>query len=195
VPSTLPPATPGARATEQGGTGEVVGEGGPTRGIRPSYADPRVWAPGPAVAATPKTPAQRLDSSLVSRIQAHNDSLLANTYQPNKFERGDWTVGKGDGKFGIDQKFIRLGKISIPTALLGLLPINQTGNPIAYERNKQMAAMRAEILEHAQISMNEDEFRKAVKAIRERKERERSKVRDKQGEGRVVAPADPSERE
>ena len=54
----------------------------------------------------------------------------ANTYSPNKFERGDWTVGKDGQKYGIDQQYIRLGRFQIPTALLALLPINQhAGEP------------------------------------------------------------------
>jgi len=73
----------------------------------------------------------------------------------------------------MDQQAIRLGKVSIPTALLGLLPFNMQGNPIAAERDRSQASMRAEILYQSQRALNEDEFRKAVKSLRERKERER----------------------
>jgi hypothetical protein len=183
VPTTLPPAADSARPLpEPGGSGPIIGKGGPVRGLEPSYNDPRVWG-GPSIkvtiAAEPKTPSQRLDSALKSRVAGFNDSVVANTYVASKFERGDWTVGEGDSKWGIDPQFIRLGKISIPTALLGLLPMNQQGNPIAYERERNLAAARADIQYHAARAMNEEEFRKAVRALRERKERERAREAQK----------------
>ena len=49
----LPPAAPKApQSDDQGGSGPLVGGGGPLRGVQPSYADPRVWSgPGPNVGA------------------------------------------------------------------------------------------------------------------------------------------------
>jgi hypothetical protein len=47
------------------------------------------------------------------------------------------------------------------------------GNPIAMERARNAAYMRNDILYHARAAMNEEQFRKAVAAIRDRKERER----------------------
>jgi hypothetical protein len=46
------------------------------------------------------------------------------------------------------------------------------GNPIQADRDRAMASLRQEILYQSQRSMNEQEFRKAVKSLRERKERE-----------------------
>ncbi|HXL85582.1 MAG TPA: hypothetical protein VN927_00130, partial [Gemmatimonadaceae bacterium] len=62
VPTTIPaPSGPVTKATEEG-TGPLVGTGGPTRGVRPQYSDPRVWEPlGPVVSA-PKTVKQTIDS-------------------------------------------------------------------------------------------------------------------------------------
>jgi hypothetical protein len=126
----------------------------------------------------PKTEKERLDSALVVTLMRHADSLAAATYVPNKFERGDWTVERGGQKWGIDQQFIRLGPVSIPTALLALLPMNQMQpNPIEWERSRNNGLMRADILYHAQAAMNEDQFRQAVRAIRDRKERERRQSR------------------
>ena len=75
--------------------------------------------------------------------------------------------------FRIDSKYIRLGKVSIPTAVLALLPINTTGNPTVNDRNRLQNQMRADIFWNAQRGMNEADFKKAVRSIRERKERER----------------------
>jgi hypothetical protein len=86
---------------------------------------------------------------------------------------GDWTFEKNGKKYGVDEKYIRLGKISIPTAILALLPINTTGNPTMNDRNKLQNQLHADIFWNAQRGMNEADFKKAVRSIRERKERER----------------------
>ena len=177
VPNDVPaaPATPPAPA---GGSGEVIGRGGPEQGIRPSFNDPRVWVPAAPMVTVPRTPAERLDSSLAARLQAHRDSLETYTHAPNKAERGDWTFERNGEKYGIDQKYIHLGKFQLPTAALAFLPLNRAqGNPVAADRERALSQMRADIQFQAQRAMNEDEFRNAVKAIRERKERERAEAR------------------
>jgi hypothetical protein len=182
-----PPITPPGPAT-----GPLASGRGEVKGVQPGFTEPRVWIQGEVVVAPALTGDAKLDSAVAARVYAYRDSVSANTYQPNKFERGDWTHTTKDGKkYGVDQQFIRLGKVSIPTALLGLLPLNQLqGNPIAYERERRLAAMRADILEHAQMAMNEEEFRQAVKQIRERKERERKEAEKK----KAAAPKVISER-
>jgi hypothetical protein len=193
VPTTLPPIpteTRPARPDFPGPkTGPIAGGIGPTRGAQPTFDDPRIWVPDPPLVYAPKTPEQRLDSAVVATFRRHIDSVAAATYTPNKFERGDWTMEKDGQKWGIDPNFIRLGKVSIPTALLALLPFNRgQGNPIAIERERSMAAMRADIVYHAQATLNEEEFRKAVRAIRDRKEREK---RLQEQRGRIIAPPSP----
>jgi hypothetical protein len=130
-----------------------------------------LWpAPGDVVAA-PKTPTQRLDSVIATIIQPFNDSLAARAAQRKP---GDWTIEKDGRKYGIDQKYIHLGKAKIPTAILALLPLNLQANPIAAERNRMQDQLHSDIMSQAQRGMNEADFRKAVKSIRERKERERA---------------------
>jgi hypothetical protein len=176
IPTSIPPP-PAVSGPERG---PLIGGRGATRGVQPGYTEPRIWIETGPVEAPPLTGDAKLDSAMTARINAYRDSVLANTYSPNKFERGDWTMETKDGKkFGIDKQFIRLGKVSIPTALLGLLPLNQQGNPIAFDRDKRLAAVRAEILEHAQMAMNEEEFRQAVKSIRARKDKERQALLEK----------------
>lgn len=175
VPTQLPPPAPAAETPVPGAaTGPLRGGNGPTRGVQPNYDDPRVWPGDPEFIYAPKTDKERLDSALVVSLRRHMDSLAVGAYSPNKFERGDWTFEKNGQKYGIDQQYIRLGRFQIPTALLALLPMNRMqGNPIAMERDRNAAYMRADILLHAQAAMNEEQFRKAVRAIRDRKERER----------------------
>ena len=191
VPSTLPPVSPAPAAptaTDDEGTGPLIGRGGPTRGVRPSYSDPRIWVPPAAVVTAPKSADARMDSVVASAIEFARDSMAANSYSPNKFERGDWTVEKNGRRYGIDQSAIRLGKVSIPTALLGLLPLNMQGNPIAAQRDREMASMRAEIEFHARRAMNEEEFRRAVKSLRERKERERQQLEKEKATKTIASP-------
>lgn len=179
APTAVPEGIPAAPAGPA--TGPLATGRGPVRGVQPGYTEPRVWIQAEPVYAPALEGDAKLDSAVAARVYAFRDSMAANTYQPNKFERGDWTYETKDGKkFGIDQKFIRLGKVSIPTALLGLLPLNQMqGNPIAIDRERRLAAMRSEIINQAQMAMNEEEFRQAVKAIRARKEREQREAEKK----------------
>jgi hypothetical protein len=191
IPRELPP--PAARVdTIRGGvTGPLRGGTGPTRGVQPGYDDPRVWPGDPEFIYAPKTDQERLDSSLVATLRRHMDSVSANTYSPNKFERGDWTFERNGQKYGIDKQFIRLGPFQIPTALLALLPLNRMqGNPIQMERDRNAAFMRADILYHAQAAMNEEQFRKAVAAIRDRKERERRQRTSPTSPGPIASPGE-----
>lgn len=179
IPNQLPAAAATADSVVAGGVkGPLRGGSGPTRGVQPNYDDPRVWVSDLEFYYAPKTDVERLDSALYATLRRHMDSVSANAYSPNKFERGDWTFGKDGSKWGIDQQYIRLGRFNIPTALLALLPLNRMqANPIAMERDRNAAYMRADIMYHAQAAMNEEQFRKAVAAIRDRKEREkRSRV-------------------
>lgn len=85
---------------------------------------------------------------------------------------GDWTFEKGGKKWGMDSRNIYIGDHSIPTAILALLPLNSGSNPIKNREERDLNFQREEIFEQAQRAMNEEEFREAVKKIRERKERE-----------------------
>jgi hypothetical protein len=171
VPNALPPPTPSQTPTTEAGSGPIVGTGGPARGIRPSYTGPRVWAAPGDIVSAPKTPTQRLDSVIATIIQPYNDSMAAMNGQRKP---GDWTVERGGKKYGIDPQYIHLGNFSIPTAILGLLPINVQANPTLAARNRTQDQLHSDIMSQAQRGMNEADFRKAVKSIRERKERERA---------------------
>lgn len=172
VPNALPTAPENATPTPaqpEGGAGKVIGQGGVTEGVAPIYSDPRPWVPPAAVPTAPKTVPQRYDSALAGMVKHYNDSVTA---LGKEREGGDWTFGKNKD-WGINQKWIKLGPVQLPTALLGLLPLNTTGNPVLSQREAQLNAMHSDIAYHAQQAMNEDEFRKAVKEQRERRDRER----------------------
>jgi hypothetical protein len=176
APNVVPEGIPAPKATvtapeAKGGTGPLVGTGGPARGVRPSYSDPRLWGPPQKIIAPPPTVAETIDALIAEGIRPYNDSLAK---AAERRDPTDWTVEKGGYKWGIDKRAIRLGPVSIPTALLALLPLNLQGNPMTMERDRTYAAMRRDIYWHAQQGVNEADFAKAVRSIRERKERERA---------------------
>ena len=177
VPAEMPAAVapaPATAAKPEGGSGDLIGGGGPTRGVRPSYNDPRLWLPtGPVVSAPmqPTTRAESLYTLLADQIRLLNDSLALARGNPRA--PGDWTVNLGGKKYGIDQQYIRLGKFSIPTAVLGMLPLNVQANPVAMERARVMSGMSREIQEQALRVSRDDDFRAAVRALRARKDKER----------------------
>ncbi len=182
TPSALPaPPTTPATPADAGGSGAMIGGGGPTRGMRPDYNDPRLWLPtGPVVSAPmlPTTRAESLHNLLADKIRMFNDSVAVAT--GGQRAPGDWTYTDKKGrKFGIDQQYIRLGKFSIPTAILGMLPLNVQANPIQLERQRTMNEMSRQIQEQSARAARDDAFKAAVKALRERKDRERREAQTK----------------
>jgi hypothetical protein len=175
IPSVLPPEPPKTAApiaTPDGGSGPVIGIGGPTRGITPEFNDPRLWAPSDPAPVKPKSQTERLDSAIASRVHHLEDSLRA--LGPQRAE-GDWSWKGKDGKqYGIDQKYIHLGNFSIPTALLALLPLNIQGNPSTYANARHFSTMRAEILQQEARSVRDEEFNQAVKELRDRAQKQRA---------------------
>lgn len=171
APTTVPTAVPPAPVSTEppSGAGPVVGAGGPGEGVTPSYGDPRVWAPTGPTYYAPKSQAERLDSAIALRVFAHNDSMAL--YNSGR-QPGDWTFEKNGQKYGMDQQKIYLGKLALPTALLALLPLNVQGNPARYQNDRMKESQRQEIFLNAQRAMDNDEFKDAVKHIRERKDRE-----------------------
>jgi hypothetical protein len=173
VPTTVPPPqqTDSSPSRAAGGTGTGLGVSGSgmATGIEPRQPDKRIDLTADVIIRTPRTVAEDVDSIVSLAIGIYRDSM--GVYAQQK-KAGEWTVkGKNGQTWGIDQKNIYLGKYKIPTALLSLLPLNVSAqSPI---EARSAAYIRRDIMENAQRSISEDEFRAAVKRIRERKERER----------------------
>ena len=182
VPSAIPDApkaAPAPPAGPAGGAGAVVGGGGPAQGLRPLFADPRLWIPPAPPVGLPLTRTQKLDSAIASLVQTLEDSL---SRLPRERAPGDWTYSRNGKKYGIDGSLIHLGNFSLPTALLALLPMNATANPSGVERDRRLTAIRGEIQYQAARAARDDDFYRAVKALRERKEKERAEQKKAVGE-------------
>jgi hypothetical protein len=186
VPSAIAPSRPNATGTPGGVTGGVgMGGGlGPTTGIVPAEPDPRLSADAHQFFPVPKTHAQRVDSAVHATIYAYNDSVARAAALEGK-KPGDWTFEKNGQKWGVDGSKIYLGKFAIPSAVLAALPIRIQANPGETLTDRLVTTHRGEVLEHAAAAYHDDEFKSAVKRIRERKDKER---REKQ-EGRTIAGA------
>ena len=180
APVAVPTGVPAAPAApvvqrEEGGSGPLVGRGGPLAGIRPSFSEPRVWVPPAPIVSAPKTMPERLDSALSARIAAHEDSLEATAAARAK--PGDWTWERGGKKYGWDAGGIQLGDKTIPAALLSMLAVNMqmvtaeqnARTPDRLMRDRWASETRA----YGQRNIDYEDFQKTVKAIRERKDRER----------------------
>ena len=158
------------RSQAAGGSGTGLGDAGAgaATGVVPRQPDPRIaLAPG-QVAKIPRSTAESVDSIVALAIGIYNDSALRNAEKPV-----DWVKeGKNGDIWGMDKSNIYLGKFKIPTALLSLLPLN-VNSSIGPIEARSLAYIRRDVLENAQRSISEDEFKAAVKRIRERKEREK----------------------
>lgn len=180
TPSSVPAPPDAPRREDIGGSGPLVGRGGPVRGIVPSYSDPRVWTdPNAPVLALPRSLSEQLDSMLVTGTQRVRDSIVLASGQRKP---GDWTWTKDGKKYGWDAAGIHLGGITIPRELLAvagaLAKVDAASNPQVADRARTIRAMTQDINYNAPRAMNAEEFRTAVKRIRERKERERREARE-----------------
>ncbi len=178
VPDAIAPSAP----TTSGTPGGVVGargrggEVGVTTGIVPGDPDPRLSNDPHEFFPAPKTHAERVDSAVRASIYAYNDSVAKARALAGKAP-GDWTFEKNGQKWGIDGNKIYLGKFAIPSAVLAALPIRIQGNPGETISDRLVTTRRADLLLHADAAFHDDEFKTAVKRIRERKDKERQEKR------------------
>jgi len=165
VPSGVPTVVDSGR----GVVGGTVDPGKRGVSMTPDFTDPRIFNAPPAIYTAPeKTQAEVLERQLAGVLKAHRDSVaVANA---NRRDPTDWTKEIGGQKYGIDSKWIHLGKFQIPTALLALIPVHVQGNPNTMPRERRINEMSAEIRERAHVL---PEARDEVKRINERMVRER----------------------
>lgn len=182
TPSETPVAPQPVVPEEEGGSGPIIGGGGPLRGIQPSFHDPRLWTIPDQVVTAPKSPTERLDSVFAERVAEVRDSI---TQSGPRRANPDWTIERDGKKYGLDQNGLHLGGIMIP-----MVPFRP---PLGrMEETRRAYAVQREILQQSHRRMNEDEFRRAAQRIRERKDRERAERQ--QTEKEIAAPMGSSER-
>lgn len=180
IPTALPPIPP-PTASQGAITGVAGGYGGSpygvATGIEPAIPDPRLELK-PGKYRMPLSAGQRADSAVQAIFEIYREAVLAAQEHPGRSPR-DWTIEKNGKKYGVDSQYVYLGKFKLPSAILAALPFNTggvDGNRIITSRNADW--IRRDIIEHSQ-GLSEDDFRAAVKRIRERKEREHEEARKK----------------
>lgn len=186
IPTTLPPVppptvAPGATTGSATGTGAGAGANGVgvATGVEPALPDSRLEL-RPNALRLPLTQAQKNDSAVKAIYMAYREASIAAEENRGRNPR-DWTFEKGGQKYGIDSQYVYLGRFKLPSAILAAIPFNYggvDGNRIIQNRNANW--IQNDIYSHSQ-GLSEDDFRAAVKRIRERKERER-----KDAEGKVA---------
>lgn len=153
---------------------EIPGPRGVTGGLRPARGEGPLWIDPLPVA--PRDLAQRLsrshielvDSAVTAIVQAYLDSVLA---EARATALPEWTTELGVGKVGLDQKFIYLGPIKIPTLLLALLDIPAGQFDLVNAR--RFNAMRADLAYAARRAATLAEFKEQVRLLRAERERQR----------------------
>ena len=177
APPSASPSTPTRVDDGRGAVGgAAVGElGGAAAGLRPTYVPGPVWRRPLFDWEQPTTLDERLDSAVTGDLAAVRDSLIREALRRRP---GDWTVQRNGQKYGIDEQFIRLGPISIPTALLGAIPMRQQGaNAIDMQRARTTQALGNEAREQGLRRVADDDFDARVQSIRARRDRERAERR------------------
>jgi hypothetical protein len=179
IPTGIPPipppsVSPGAISGTPNGTGGAPV--GFATGVEPAMPDPRIEL-RPSGLRLPLSMAQKNDSAVKAIYLAYREAEIEAAEHRGRSPR-DWTMSHDGQKYGLDSQYIYLGKFKIPSAILAALPINRggvEGSRIIEARNASW--IQNDIYTHAQ-GMSEDDFRAAVKRIRERMDREKTEAAD-----------------
>jgi hypothetical protein len=145
--------------------------------VGPAYGDGLLWvrpvpvSPADVARNLERTHFEQVDSAVTVIMQAFLDSL--------DHERGaelaripNWTTTLSGKKFGVDSRYIYLAGLKIPAAVLALLPLPE-GNIDQTRAYNHLMDLRADIEQAARRADNMDEFKRAIRELRERKQRER----------------------
>ena len=161
--------------------------------IKPSFGSGLVWAqPMPmtprelAALLTGKSERQLTDSTVFAITQHFLEAVAEAEAQRQQSGKPDWTTTIGGQPVGLDERWIYLGPIKLPSALLALLPINTMANPTEVAAARKRNSMREDILTAGWRAANLNDMKKAVRALREEKERDREFERNR----RTPPPAD-----
>jgi hypothetical protein len=155
--------------------------GAPVERIGPGLATGRLWVrPLPL---PPRELAKRLqpshielvDSAVTAVIQGYLDSI-AREPGADQVQLPDWTTRVNGAKFGLDSRNIYIAGLKIPAAVLALLPIPTGGNQSrALDHAGQWIA--EDLRRAASRAATLDEFKQAVRELREQKQWEKDMQR------------------
>lgn len=150
---------------------------GTNRRIEPTYGSGRLWAP-PLEARLgvvdpspdPATHAARVDSAVRARMLAFIDTMPPDSFATPPV--APWTTEIDGQTWGVDESWIYLGGIKIPSFVLALLPLPQ-GNYYQAKDAQNLQLIREDIMQAARQAETNADFRRFVREIRKRKDAER----------------------
>jgi hypothetical protein len=145
------------------------------RRIAPGLARGKLWVE--PLPLPPKELAQRLqrthvelvDSAVTATIQSFLDSIAADPAS-RVAALPSWTTTIAGKKFGLDSRNIYIAGLKIPAAVLALLHLPSGNESKAFDRS---GWLYDDLRIAAQRSANVEDFKRAIREIRERKEQER----------------------
>jgi hypothetical protein len=149
----------------------------PLARIGPGLAQGRLWVrplplpPRELAQRISRSRAELVDSAVTTIVQRYLDSIANDPASKNQ-GLPSWTTEIAGKKFGLDSKNIYIAGLKIPAAVLALLPI-PAGNIDQNRAYSHLMNLRADLLYAAQRAETMEEFKAAIREIRERKERER----------------------
>lgn len=189
APVVVPRVGSGGRDTSRAGGGALLAARGGAS-ITPELGNGMLWV-RPMIGIPITHRPIRLDSVVALRMKAMADSIEKHPLpdpNANPYVSKPWTFRAGGKTYGIDSKGLHLGDFTIPTAVLAFLSLPQ-GNIDQARANQGLYEMRADILRAAARAQAEDDFRRAVRELRARKDKERQDERAQQrGNQQPVSP-------
>jgi hypothetical protein len=175
VPALPEPVRPVSPRADTGGVAPQ--QQAPLDRIGPGLAQGRLWVrplplpPRELAQRLTKSRAELLDSAVTVIVQQYLDSIASD---PSSKNQGlpSWTTEIAGRKFGLDSKNIYIAGLKIPAAVLALLPI-PAGNIDQNRAYSHLMDLRADLLYAARRAETMEEFKRVIREIRLRKEKER----------------------
>lgn len=189
IPSALPPVPPpsvsvGAISGTANGRGGAPG--GAATGVELTMPDPRIEL-RPNGLRMPLSTAERNDSAVKAIFMAYREAAIEAEAHRGRSPR-DWTFERNGQKYGVDSQWVYLGKFKIPSAILAALPFNTGGvDGSRVLANRNAAWIQNDIYTHSQ-GLSEDDFRAAIRRIRERKDREKREAEAAKAKAGTIVP-------
>jgi hypothetical protein len=154
--------------------------------IKPNFASGLVWVePLPmsprelAALLSGRSERQLSDSAVVAITQHFLEAMAAEEARRKASGKVDWTTTIGGQEVGLDERWIYLGPIKLPSALLALLPINVMANPTEAAAARKRNSMREDILTAGWRAANLADLKNAARRLREEREKDREFERNR----------------
>jgi hypothetical protein len=170
TPPAARPATP-AEAAEEAEDARAERRTAAER-LAPRVIDPRIWRPMVLLPREPRL--EDVQARLAEAMEMLSDSALADAERAMRAR--DWTVEDADGgRWGISPGKLHLGSVTLPLPIFFPVDMEQQARD-RYWAELELQFDRAELMESFDVR---------VRAIRERRDRERAERRSTENNGGV----------